>query len=99
LTLIVATLLAAATEDEMPTYTEDLQLFRADRHKIRLEMLVGCWLMAREYMPLGNQMEKLTLIKACMKHITRKDSVVKITSLIGKNMTSTKNYEEIVPAT
>jgi len=32
-----------------------------------------------------------------MKHITRKDSVVKITSLIGKNMTSTKTYEQIVP--
>jgi hypothetical protein len=32
-----------------------------------------------------------------MKHISRKDSVVKITSLIGKNMTSTKTYDQIVP--
>jgi hypothetical protein len=55
-------------------------------------MLVGCWLMTRDYMPLGNDQEKLALIKICMKHITRKDSVVKITSLIGKNMTSTKSY-------
>jgi hypothetical protein len=31
-----------------------------------------------------------------MKTITRKDSVLKITSLIGKNMTPPKKYEEIV---
>lgn len=37
------------------------------------------------------------MVKACLKHITRKDSVVKITSLIGKNMTTTKTYAEIVP--
>ncbi len=54
--------------------------------------------MAREYMPLGGEHEKLALIKVCMKHITRKDSVVKITALIGKNMTTTKRYEEVVPA-
>jgi dihydrolipoamide dehydrogenase len=28
----------------------------------------------------------------------RKDSVVKITALIGKNMTTTKTYEQVVPA-
>jgi hypothetical protein len=38
------------------------------------------------------------LVKVCLKHITRKDSVVKITSLIGKNMTSTKTYQDVVPA-
>jgi hypothetical protein len=55
-------------------------------------MLVGCWLMSREYMPAGTDDQKLALVKVCMKHITRKDSVVKITSLIGKNMTETKSY-------
>lgn len=31
-----------------------------------------------------------------MRKISRKDSVVKITSLIGKNMTMPKKYEEVV---
>lgn len=88
----------AQQNDQKPQYTEDLAKFKADKYKIRMEMLVGCWLVTREYLPLANQRQKLVFIKTCLKHITRKDSVVKITSLIGKNMTATKNYEQIVPA-
>jgi hypothetical protein len=53
--------------------------------------------MTREHKPDANEQYQLSLVKTCMKHITRKDSVVKITSLIGKNMTSTKTYSQIVP--
>jgi len=52
--LVIIAIASAAVEDDKVTYTEDLQLFKTDKQKIRLEMLVGCWLMTREYMPLGN---------------------------------------------
>ncbi len=61
-----------------------------------MELLLGCWLMAREYSNDTNQAHQIKLVKKCMKRISRKDSVVKITSLIGKNMTTPKNYEDIV---
>lgn len=62
----------------------------------RMELLLGCWLMTREYSNDTNQAYKLNLVKKCMKKISRKDSVVKITSLIGKNMTTPKKFEDIV---
>jgi hypothetical protein len=37
------------------------------------------------------------LIKTCLKRITRKDSVLKITELIGKNMEKPKTFAEVVP--
>ena len=52
--------------------------------------------MAREYSNDTNQAYQIGLIKKCMKKISRKDSVVKITSLIGKNMAPPKKYEDIV---
>lgn len=61
-----------------------------------MELLLGCWLLAREYSNSTMQGYRLDLIKGCMRHITRKDSVAKITSLIGKNMYPPKKYEEIV---
>ena len=92
--IIVALVVAG---DGRPQYTEDLDKFKKDNHKQRLELLVGCWLMAREHQSNTTEGEMLALVKVCLKHITRKDSVVKITSLIGKNMTSTKTYSEVVP--
>lgn len=98
LCLIVFLTLAFAAEEERPEYTESLEKFKSDKHKTRLELLVGCWLMSREYMSQGSEQQHLALVKTCLKHITRKDSVVKITSLIGKNMTSTKTYDQVVPS-
>jgi len=54
--------------------------------------------MTREHSPSASEGEMLAHVKVCLKHISRKDSVLKITALIGKNMTSTKTYSEIVPA-
>ena len=51
---VVVSLILAAPADDSPEYTENLDQFKSDRQKIRLEMLVGCWLMTREYMPLGS---------------------------------------------
>jgi len=34
----------------------------------------------------------LGLVKACMKMIQRKDAVLKITELVGKNMEQAKKY-------
>ena len=62
-----------------------------------MELLMGCWLMSREYSSNQHLPYRMALIKACMRHITRKDSVVKITSLIGKNMTTPRDYQDIVP--
>lgn len=53
--------------------------------------------MSRDHHPTASESEKLMLIKTCLRHITRKDSVVKITSLSGKNMTETKTYDQVVP--
>ena len=55
--------------------------------------------MAQEHQSNTTDAEMLALVKVCLRHITRKDSVVKITSLIGKNMTSTKTYSQVVPET
>jgi hypothetical protein len=62
----------------------------------RMELLLGCWLMSREYRSAPVENYQLALIKKCMQKITRKDSVVKVTALIGKNMTTPKRYEDIV---
>jgi hypothetical protein len=61
-----------------------------------METLLGCWLLGRDYDRSSSEARQLVLIKACMRRITRKDSVLKITSLIGKNMAPPKTYEEIV---
>jgi hypothetical protein len=63
-----------------------------------MEVLLGCWLMSREYSNDTNVNYRLGLIKKCMRKISRKDSVVKITSLIGKNMSMPKKYDDIVAA-
>lgn len=63
-------------------------------------MLVGCWLMIKQHEKMSkidyDNYLVLKMIKPCMKKITRKDSVVRITALIGKNMTETKRYDEVV---
>lgn len=65
----------------------------------RMELLLGCWLMSREYNPHhGNEDYLLVLIKKCLQKITRRDSYAKVTSLIGKNTTVPKKYEDIVSA-
>ena len=46
--------LTASAAPEKPDYTEDLEKFKSDRHKERLELLVGSWLMAREHHPQAN---------------------------------------------
>lgn len=98
LCFVVLILVACAAEEERPEYTESLEKFKTDKHKTRLELLVGCWLMSREHLPNASEQQQLALVKTCLKHINRKDSVVKITSLIGKNMTTTKTYSQVVPS-
>lgn len=44
-------LILASASDDRPEYTEDLDRFKSDKLKVRLELLVGCWLMSREYLP------------------------------------------------
>lgn len=96
-----ALLLATASQAETaePQYTEDVELFKKENMRGRMELLLGCWLMSREYNPLaGNEDYLLVLIKKCMQKITRRDSYTKVTSLIGKNTTVPKNYQDIVSA-
>lgn len=52
--------------------------------------------MTKEYSSYKNDTNQIGLLKKCLKKISRKDSVVKITSLVGKNMTTPKNFEDIV---
>ena len=59
-------------------------------------MLLGCWLMGRDFEKEASEPRTLSLLKACMKRVTRKDSVLKITSLIGKNLAPPKTYQEVV---
>ena len=77
-------------------YTEDIEEYKRDNQRGRMEVLLGCWLLSREYSENESQAYQLELIKKCMRKITRKESVVKITSLIGKNMTMPKKYEDVV---
>ena len=39
------------------------------------------------------------LVKECMKKTTRKDAVLKITELVGKNIQPAKKYEDLVDKT
>ena len=78
-------------------YTEDIDKFKSDNQRGRMELLMGCWLYSREFSTSVHRPYQMALIKRCMKRVTRKDSVNKITSLIGKNMSETKTYEQIVP--
>lgn len=71
-------------------------MFKKDNLRGRMEVLLGCWLLGRDYERNVSEGRQLSLLKACMRRITRKDSVVKITSLIGKNMAPPKTYEEVV---
>lgn len=96
--LIAAFLLLPACSADVsePVYTEDVEVFRKDNQRGRMELLLGCWLLSREYNSSASENHQLALIKACMRTISRKDSVVKITSLIGKNMTLPKTYLQVV---
>ena len=38
----------------------------------------------------------LKLVKECMKKVTRKQAILKITELVGKNMEPAKKYEDII---
>ena len=102
LTIIAFTLLVAVSvqaETAEPQYTEDVELFKKENMRGRMELLLGCWLMSRDYNPqAGNEDYLLALIKKCMQKITRRDSYAKVTSLIGKNTTVPKKYQDIVSA-
>lgn len=89
-------LLVTAADISEPEYTEDVEVFKSVNLRGRMETLLGCWLLGRDYDRNATEARQLVLIKACMQRITRKDSVLKITSLIGKNMAPPKTYEEIV---
>lgn len=89
LSLIIILCLTPQTFAEVSEviYTEDLAKFKSDNVRGRMEQLLGCWLMAREYTESGMPSRGLllSLIKKCMMKISRRDSVVKITALVGKN--------------
>ncbi len=89
-------LLVTAADISEPQYTEEVEVFKKDNLRGRMENLLGCWLLSRDYDRNASEGRQLLLIKACMRRITRKDSVLKITSLIGKNMAPPKTYEEVV---
>lgn len=95
---VVLVVVLAAAKIEQPVYTEDLEVFKSDKRNARLELLVGCWLLGREYSPSQDKPYQIALIKACLQRITRKDSVLKITQLVGKNVEPPKSYAQIVPA-
>lgn len=70
---------------------------------------MGCWLLSKEYLDIHKsnylffkdlQLKEtvtLKLVKECMKRIVRKDAILKITELVGKNMEPAKKYEELIP--
>jgi hypothetical protein len=41
-------------------------------------------------------MVSLKLVKECMKRINRKQAILKITELVGKNIQPAKKYEDII---
>jgi hypothetical protein len=92
--VLVACLLLAVSAADLsdPQYTEEVEVFKKDNLRGRMEVLLGCWLLSRDIERDASEGRQLALLKACMRRISRKDSVVKITSLIGKNMAPPKTY-------
>ena len=94
--LLVALPVSSAGTMEIE-YTEDIDKFKSDNQRGRMELLMGCWLYSRDHSSSTHLPYRMALIKSCMRRVSRKDSVNKITSLIGKNLTEPKQYHEIVP--
>lgn len=71
-------------------------------------MVVGCWLLSKYYLEFSKstylffkdqklkEIVMVKLVKECMKKITRKEAILKITELVGKNMQPAKKYENLV---
>lgn len=63
-----------------------------------MQLLIGCWYLARSFTSTPDQFYRVYIIKQCMQRIGLKDSLTVISSLIGKNETEPKQFLDIVRA-